>query len=155
MFHQLVPDEWHYLAGNYRGANFYCLVERPVVIYGQYGTLPIAVAGAMDYFHSQLKDDLALLEEAKTGAAPISQTEFDAMVVELLVNSMVLFLGYHPYANGNGHIGRMLLWAGLARYGLWPRRWSLNSRPNWDTLIKQHREGRPKPLFQFVLKALK
>lgn len=156
MFRGLMRDEWSYLAGHYRGEDFYCLVERPVYIAGREGTRAVAVPAAMEFFHTQFIADLALLDALKADAiAPISQAEFDALLVELLVNSMVMFLAYHPYANGNGHIGRLFLWAGLARYGLWPRHWSLNRRPKWDALIRKHRDGDPKPLEKFVWKALR
>jgi Fic family protein len=58
--------------------------------------------------------------------------------------AFVYFLGIHPYMNGNGHAGRLLLWAILVKFGYIPRRWTVDMRPpdpQYSDGIKRHRNG--------------
>jgi len=68
-----------------------------------------------------------------------------------------VFLTIHPYANGNGHAGRLILWSLLGRYNLWPVNWAVDPRPpepTYTNAIKAHRDGDPRALIQFVLNNL-
>jgi Fic family protein len=39
------------------------------------------------------------------------------------------FVTIHPYANGNGHAARLVVWALLLRYGFQPTGWPVDPRP--------------------------
>ena len=40
------------------------------------------------------------------------------------------FVHIHPYANGNGHMGRLLVVAILGRYGYWLQKWTIDPNPS-------------------------
>lgn len=153
MFEGVVPAACAHLAGNYRGADFPALKNYRVTIAGEEGMIPAAVALAMDLMHADLQRDLASIDAARS-QPNADQHSLDLLLVEFLSLHMVKFLTIHPYANGNGHIGRLLMWIGLGRSGLWPKSWNLNARPGWDELIARHRRGQTKPLIKFVLRSI-
>ena len=67
------------------------------------------------------------------------------------------FLTVHPYANGNGHIARFLVWLVLGRYKYWPNAWTIEPRPNvtnYGTAISSHRRGRAAELERMILEAI-
>ena len=68
-----------------------------------------------------------------------------------------IVLRVHPYANGNGHAARFIVWAILGRYGFWPRSWPLDPRPPdppYSRLISEYRSGNHQPLEEFVIRAV-
>jgi Fic family protein len=79
-------------------------------------------------------------------------------VVKLACYAFVAFLTVHPYADGNGHTARALLWIVLMRFGYVPNEWTIEPRPltapDYSTMIAEHRRGRPEPLEQYVLTRL-
>jgi len=48
-----------------------------------------------------------------------------AYAVIFACSIFVTFLQIHPYANGNGHAARLVVWAILGRYGYWPKSWPI------------------------------
>jgi Fic family protein len=77
--------------------------------------------------------------------------------VKLACSAFVTFLTVHPYADGNGHTARALLWLLLFRFGYVPSGWTIEPRPSildYGTLIAQHRRGIRDPLEQYVLKRI-
>jgi len=64
---------------------------------------------------------------------------------------LVEFLRVHPYANGNGHMGRWIVWLILAKFGYWPKKWPLDTSPPYGRLIELHRDGDTLQLETFVL----
>ena len=68
-----------------------------------------------------------------------------------------IFLRVHPYANGNGHVARFLIWSILGRYDYWPQQWPIEPRPPDppdSQLIVEYRNGNPEPLEQYVLQCI-
>jgi Fic family protein len=66
------------------------------------------------------------------------------------------FLAIHPFANGNGHASRFLIWAILGRYQYWPEDWTIEPRPghpDYLRLILAHRNGDTLPLITAVLQS--
>ena len=75
-------------------------------------------------------------------------------VVKFACRLLVQFLGIHPYANGNGHIRRLIVWLLLARFGYRPREWPLDAHPSYDELLRKYRDGDERELEDFVHRAI-
>jgi fido (protein-threonine AMPylation protein) len=78
-------------------------------------------------------------------------------VVRLACDAFVRFLTVHPFADGNGHTARALLWLILFQFGYKPDNWTIDPRPPfpaYPSLIAQHRRGDVAPLEQFVLSCI-
>ncbi len=69
------------------------------------------------------------LTELDTLKGTVSESEFLARVAVEAAAVLEYFLRVHPFANGNGHAGRLLVWAITGRYGYWPHRFTVEPRP--------------------------
>lgn len=148
---QTEPGE-SYFAGHYRGEPFpyldrYCV---GVASDARVGVPPDRVAAEMTAFESAVVEVARLIDrDAGKPASPESIVRAVGAACALLVE----FLRIHPYANGNGHMGRFLVWLSLARAGIWPRRWPLNDKVPYPygMLLTEYRNGNREPLIRFVL----
>jgi Fic family protein len=104
--------------------------------------------------HAELIATLDALISSKS-TSKWSEAEYLNLISKAVAMLMVLFLEIHPYANGNGHISRFLVWFSLIKLGRPPKRWSLHTRPPYDTEIRLYREGFPEDLEIFILKAIR
>lgn len=158
MFEGLTPTGCPYFAGHYRGEDFRCLRHYGVMIHGdpEVGAAPERVAPDMSNFnHHILKAGFAALDKAfELPDSHLSAADKLYYLVVFACRCLVEFLRIHPYANGNGHQGRFIVWLILARYGYWPKKWPLNQSPPYGQLIYDHRRGNPGLLEQFVLQAI-
>jgi len=48
------------------------------------------------------------------------------------------FLLVHPYANGNGHMARFIVFTLLGRHGYWTNSWTVDPQPLPSDLYFQH-----------------
>jgi fido (protein-threonine AMPylation protein) len=158
-FNKLTPRGYPYYAGHYRGEDFPCLIDYWVTVRGdpRVGAPPVDVQRyiselslhivngieALDVLHSPITGDLPEIEKI------VHTVRFSCRVFEW-------FLRVHPYANGNGHVARFVIWSILGRYGLWPNRWSIEPRPpgQYIEAIEAHRDGDPARLEKLVLESL-
>ncbi len=156
IFSPVAPSACSYLAGNYRGSNFDCLREYGVVFGGTHGTLPIGVFAAMDLYHGDLLDAVRDLDQAVSRATkPLAGPALLVRLVQVAASFLTRFFTIHPYANGNGHMGRLVVWVLLARYNRLPVRWWLHrSPPAYGPLLSEHRAGRPKALERYLLECI-
>lgn len=158
IFENLTPPTCPYFAGNYRGDRYRCLRHLEVRVDGdrRVGTKPALVAGEMANFVSNiLSSGIKALEEAfllpEEKLAPAQKTYF---VVKFACRLLAEFLRIHPYANGNGHIGRLIVWLILVRFGYWPKEWPLDGHPPYDELLSKYRDGKEQLLEDFVLRTI-
>lgn len=159
-FNQLTPQTYDYYAGNYRGSNFLCLLNRDVGIASD-----PRVGHSSDLVHISMYEFAAEIDDCVTeidflfrvSSHIMSDAEKLVRCVQLLAALFVYFLEVHPYLNGNGHMGRLLVIAGLRRQGYYATRWPLHPRPKdppYSTLIKDYRSGNKRGLENFLLACL-
>ena len=72
-------------------------------------------------------------------------------LVEILAKVLAQFLGIHPFVNGNGHAGRLLVLVLLARAGFPPADWSVDGKKTYDAALYAYRRGTTAPLEDFIL----
>lgn len=153
LFHGLTPEGHPHYAGHYRGESLRCLADYRVHVQGdpRVGTPPEQVLDAMSLFVKDVGAAISALDAAKDARIP----EADKLNCAVIVACRLFerFLAIHPYANGNGHMGRFLIWLILGRYGYWPTEWPVEPRPPdppYTELIRQARDGQRGLLEQFV-----
>jgi Fic/DOC family len=81
----------------------------------------------------------------------------------ILLNYLVLmalllqkFLTIHPYMDGNGHMGRLLVYALLVKAGFDPVKWDIDAKQpsKYSEAIRDHRSGKTRALEQFLLSVI-
>lgn len=156
MFIEVTPDGRAYFAGNYRGANYPYLCNYPVQIGDYAGEPPASVEAAMSAFSIEIA---SIISEFQQKIKSITSTAPQKLVVfcHLLAHLFVKFLAIHPYANGNGHMARLLVWVLLKKEGLTQDFWSVADRPGQpkgfplDNCIEFFRKGNYEPLIRYFL----
>lgn len=160
LFRTLTPQDHAYYAGHYRGENYTCLKYINVGIAGdpRVGRHAALVPDAMNYLGAQITAGLAALDAAnEVPRSQLSDADKLINIVAFACRVFEMFLRIHPYVNGNGHVGRFLIWLILGRYGHWPKQWPIDPRPQepmYSEMIVAHRNGNREPLEQYVLSCL-
>ena len=159
MFEGLTPPECDYFAGNYRGDPFKCLRHLKVGVAGDsaVGVAPEKVLSDLREFAQAVKLGLQKHEAALAlPNAQISSQDKFLYYVSFVCVTLCEFLRIHPYANGNGHISRFIVWWLLGKYGHWPKKWPLDQRPAppYTELLSRHRQGDCLPLEMYVLRCI-
>lgn len=160
-FFELTPNGFDYYAGNYRGQDFDCLRQYEVHtahderVGHTAATVPIEMSNACPELIDQAFAQLNLVWEANERLYPREWKVYRA--IELAAAIFVYFLEIHPYANGNGHMGRLIVTAFLARYGIRIKTWPVHPRPphpQYAEFIKDYRSGKRDGLEKFLLSCL-
>jgi len=156
LFEGLTPNSVPYYAGHYRGEALLCLRNYPVGIAGDpaVGSDPAYVSVEMSALVTELSAALKALDA--THELPDAQHDpEDKLYYTVVVAARVLELFYriHPYANGNGHIGRLIVWCILGRYGYWPSQWPVHPRPGPPFIqrIAEYRAGNAHALEHYLM----
>jgi len=144
-----------YYAGHYRGEHFRCLRFYPAGIPSdpRVGSPPSAVVFLMQELSNEIRAGLTALD----ANVLLTTEERLRYLVALASRAFVAFLTIHPYANGNGHACRLIVWSILGRYWHWARRWPVEPRPPdppYSTLIVLHRNGDIEPFERYLLQML-
>jgi fido (protein-threonine AMPylation protein) len=160
LFARLTPSGHPYFAGHYRGEHFLCLIDYNVSVPGDpvVGVHYTGVQAAMERFGETLLTAAAVLDQSfALPNATLSQEQKLYSAVVVAARAFQEFLTVHPYANGNGHIARFLVWLLLGRYGYWPSNWTIDPRPNitnYAEAISYHRRGDTVPLEHLILQSI-
>lgn len=160
LFNDLAPSGFEYYVGHYRGEHHRCLRLYNVMIRSdsRVGVQAQYVNSAIQILSDSIGVGMSALDSAQQAPNTVLPKEQKiAYLISFACKVFVEFLRVHPYVNGNGHIGRFIIFAILIRYGLWPKRWPLNDRPPdppYSELIKRYRDGDCAPLEGFVMKCI-
>lgn len=157
MFSEVTPSSCPYLAGNYRGALYPCLANYPIFFGAppgrREGEKPNQVEAKMADYHGELKNMVDKHRDA-VGKAK-SDSERAVLFNRLIAATAALlttFYDIHPYANGNGHIGRLLVLITLSAFGWTPKKLTLHKSPKgYYDLFDLYRANKKKPLEVFLL----
>lgn len=155
MFRGLAPQACPCLAGNYRGSQVCAELANYTVQVGndsKPGIWPQLVAWQMLRFDAACSRLCVAFESARASGR-LSQEQLTLDFVRLLCDVMEQFFLIHPYANGNGHAGRLLVCTLMTRYGYRPVHWPIDDRPPYDQALPEYRAGNPKPLMLLMLRA--
>lgn len=158
LFSPFVPPKCRCLAGNYRGTSACSHLRNLRVTLGPAEPLVGSPPEKVEKEISELEARLRQLEEAfetwSNAGAPKPPPEVAvARLVANIAIALERFLTIHPYANGNGHCGRLLAWALFARQGFFPVGLPLDERPPYDAALYEHRRGNRLPLQTVLLQA--
>ncbi len=157
-FEGLTPPGFDHYRGHYRGENLDCLDQYEVTIKGDpiVGHPSATVPTEMGEFANELRSSIAHLDLLwSLNPNLIGRDNRLQRTVEVAAAMLVYFMEIHPYADGNGHIGRFLLLNILARYNLYPAKFPLHPRPAlpYVSLIPIYRQGNPTPLLLYILRS--
>lgn len=158
MFEGTTPAVAPYFAGHYRGEKFRCLECYNVMVGGdpRVGVPHDRVASDMSNLADHiLRAGFSAIERGhELPSSRVPEEEKLYYVVVFSCRVLVEFLRIHPYANGNGHMGRFIVWLILAEFGYWPKKWPLHQSPKYHDLLRIYRDGDTTQLEEFVLQCL-
>jgi hypothetical protein len=154
IFRKAVPAACLYLAGEYRGAEYGCLRHREVALGARIGAPCCDVDRLMRDFHVSLRLSLLSLESSLCSSE--RTPEFLHDVIVFIAQVVSTFQDIHPYADGNGHVGRLLVWVITGHFGMTPAQWWLHKNPgtDWNQAVYAHQTGNPVPLQRFLMSTL-
>lgn len=153
MFAGMAPPSCPDMVGAYRGSPVPHLANYKVGVPSddKVGVPPGFVAFTMREFEKRCA--LVTAEYLSTTAAQ-PRTIRLVRLVAALCGLLEEFFRIHPYANGNGHTGRLLMLVLMARQGFNPVRWHIDESPAYHDAIRAYRRGKEKDLQKFMLKAI-
>lgn len=130
LFADLAPPTHPHYAGNYRGSDLDGLrLYRVQILGASHSCLPPeAVGGAMKAL-SDLTDRLMAALDAFIKRDDVDEEKCKDALVCLGLPLNETFLAIHPYANGNGHVYRLLWFAMACQTNLRITAWSVHPRP--------------------------
>ena len=154
IFHELTPPGCEYYAGHYRGESYRCLQFYSVQIQGDpsVGAPPNSVRWWMRELRSFVESAIRALDQN----VALTRKQRLHYVVVFASRVFELFLRIHPYANGNGHAARLIVWSLFFRYGYLPKRW-IDPRPpepTYTNAIRLYRGGNKSALEQYLLSTI-
>jgi hypothetical protein len=157
-FRDLTPPDFGHYAGHYRGESLDCLDQYEVGIKGDpvVGYPSATIPTKMNEFAVELKRAFSDLDRLwKVNSMVIGRDHQLQRTVEVAAALLVYFMEIHPYADGNGHMGRFLLLGIFARYSLYPAKFPLHPRPAlpYVHLIPVYRKGNKAPLLLYILRS--
>jgi len=157
LFEDLTPDGCKYLAGHYRGDNYSFLQYYNVRIAGdpRVGVDASVVLSSMNHLKKTIDLGMSAINSAYQAPDDVlPRSEKIIYIVKFATAVLVEFLRIHPYANGNGHMARLIIFTLLFQHKLWPKNWPFDKSPPYHQLISIYRDGAEKPLEDFILESV-
>jgi fido (protein-threonine AMPylation protein) len=151
MFAPFAPTACRCFAGTFRGdSSCSHLVNYSVHVHGtNVGAPPNHVAAQMAVFDTRCK---LLFDLYTKSSQTLDPAEALVKLIDILCDLLESFFTIHPYANGNGHTGRLLVWVLLARHGFIPRKWSIDAKQPYGRALNAYRAGKPRELQLWLLR---
>lgn len=154
-FSGLTPPGIDYYAGHYRGEPLLCLKSYTVGVRGDpsVGFQPSIVLENMARVGRAIDAGVTDLDRVH-GDSSVTDQDRLLRTVRFACAIFELFLRIHPYADGNGHMARVIMIVLLDRYGYRPGRWPIEPRPAnppYGNLIVRYRRGDRVPLEDYML----
>ena len=157
LFSLLAPREHSYYAGHYRGENFPCLKNyyAGIQVDSSVGFPPFLVEDRMEKLAQWVGEGMRALDA--THQLPDTQVSPEDKLLNTVTFACAIFaevLRVHPYANGNGHVARFILWCILGKYDYWPKHFPIEPRPNhpqYFWAIGEYLKGNRQPLEDYIL----
>lgn len=157
LFCLLVPREYFYYAGHYRGEDFLCLKDYYAGIQEDTSTglPPFRVEQRMEKIGQWVREGIKVLDA--THQLSDTQISPEDKLINTVAFACAIFdevLRVHPYANGNGHAARFIIWAILGKYGYWPKQFPIEPRPNhplYTWAITEYQKGNKEALENYIL----
>jgi fido (protein-threonine AMPylation protein) len=153
LFNGLTPKGQPFFAGKYRGQYPEPLLSCQCFINGEQKTPPRFVVSSMVGLRSNTTKKIQELDAKR---ASTDETDFLIELVDFTAAFFCDFVRIHPFANGNGHAGRLALTAILGRYDRWLKKWTVHPRPKEPYLEAQKKYfvGEKAPLQKLILEDL-
>ena len=151
LFKRFAPPACSCFAGTYRGSktcpaleHYFCGVRGTSV-----GMPPAYVEACMAMLNTRCQNLLDMYA-ASVRVGTVSPAASFGMLIDVLCDILEGFFTVHPFANGNGHAGRMLVWVLLARHGFAPKSWSIDAKQPYAKALDLYRAGNHAPLRLFL-----
>ena len=159
MFKKLAPPKYEYYAGHYRGEAYRCLEFAPVFVGGDplVGCVPHETERLLAAYEANSIAVISMLDSRFSVVSSLSKSQKLQYLIAASSEIFVSYLTIHPYANGNGHVARLILCSLLGRFNYWLDRWSIHPRPpfkSYNHAIGNFRRGSKQALMVMILNDL-
>lgn len=152
LFVGLTPPDMPEFAGGYRGSQVPYLVRYCVQAGQISGANPPEVSEAMARLRTKMRGKYRALCELRT---TLGEVQFVVELAKFVASVFVAFLTVHPYADGNGHVSRLLVVNFFGPNGLVPLKWrihpSMTSDPAFLEALREYDRNNFKPLETLLL----
>ena len=151
----LYPNRYFLLQRRLSGTGFANDSNAPAFPSSSVGFPPFLVEERMEKIAQWIRQGMRALDA--THQLPDTQVSPEDKLLNTVAFACAIFaevLRVHPYANGNGHAARFILWTILGKYGYWPKYFPIEPRPNhplYAWAIAEYLKGNRQELEDYIL----